>query len=103
MKPIELMKDYILSLLKSGSKEKPISRFEIRLKTKLKDRVIRNYIGALRDEGHRVIGTSDENGYWIARTEEEYKEFRRNYTSKAATIMRRANAMDNYCEGQVEL
>lgn len=93
----------ILSLVKEGTKEKPVSRFYLTLQTGMSDRKIRDTVGMLRDRRIRVCGTSNETGYWIAQTEAEYREFRRNYISKALTIIKRVKAMDGWMDGQMEM
>ena len=67
------------------------------------DRAFRREIEELRERGYRVVSTSGKPGYWIAKNDKEYREFRENYSSKAFTILRHRSAMDAYTEGQVEL
>lgn len=97
---LEVLKD----MLKRASKDKPVTREEIRTTFLVSDRAARAMVEALREQGVRVCGQNDIDGYWIAKTEEEYQRFRRDYMSKAATIFRRVNNMDNQSdEGQVNI
>lgn len=82
-------------MLNKASIENPVSRNEICKTFHISDRVARKMVEYLRDKGVRVCGRNDINGYWIAKTEEEYRAFRREYMSKAATIFRRVSNMDN--------
>lgn len=100
----QMREDTLKIMLDKASKKKPVTRDEIRIKFMVSDRVGRKLIENLRDKGIRVCGQSDGDGYWIAKTQAEYERFRMDYVSRATTILRRANNMDNQTdEGQVSM
>ena len=90
----------VLEALKSASKDHPLTRSELKDITKLPDNASRDIIGALRDDGYRVVGSAGHKGYWLARTDEEYTAFRTEYYAKGMTYIRRVKAMDRYTDGQ---
>ena len=89
----------LIERLKKADRDNPVRR----PMDPLADRGFRKEIEELRERGHRVVSTNGKSGYWIAKDDKEYREFRENYSSKAFTILRRRSAMDAYMEGQVEL
>ena len=80
----------------------PITRREIRLQTGYSDRDIRQGIRDLRLQGMRIV-TSDNGGYYIAESEEDYLPFRNAMVSRVVKIMEVVNAMDRNLNGQVVL
>jgi hypothetical protein len=84
----------IFDMLCNASRESPSSKLSMMSATGKNERGVRLCIEHMRDQGIRVVGTSDKAGYFIAETETEYQKFRRNYMSKATTIIRRVRAMD---------
>ena len=86
--------DILRDMLDRADKEHPVTRQEICHTFLVSDRKARNMIEELREQGIRVCGTSQAEGYWIAKTQKEYEAFRRDYTAKARTILRRAGNMD---------
>lgn len=97
------MREELLKLmLHQADKEHPVTREQISRQFCVGDRTARKMIEALREQGVRVCGLNEQEGCWIAKTQEEYERFRRDYASKAATIFRRMKNMDNQSEeGQV--
>lgn len=90
---MQIIEDYILSLLENSSKQKPVKRSEIQEKTHMNAKQIEQIVGELRDKGHFICGISSQKGYYLPRSEEEKKEFLREYTARAFTTLRRANKM----------
>lgn len=100
------MREEILkTMLEKADKEHPVTRQEICKTFHVSDRVARRMVEDLREKGVGVCGTSEQEGYWVAKTQEELERFLRDYTSKASTIFRRANKMRSQGgeEGQVSL
>lgn len=95
----ELLKD----MLNKANKENPVTRKDICETFYVGDRKARRLIEELREQGIRVCGLNTTEGYWIAKSQDEYEQFRRDYAAKAATIFRRVRNMDNQSEeGQVD-
>lgn len=92
-----------LEALKEASKEAPLTRSDLRNRLHTSDRGARRILMDLRAMGVRVIGNSSSKGYWLASTEAEYKAFRRDYVSRAATIYKNVKAMDAWTEGQMRM
>lgn len=80
--------------LEMATEDLPVTRASIMIQFHITDRRARKMIEDLRDQGVRVCGLSKESGYWIAKTQSEYERFRRDYVSKATTILRRTKNMD---------
>ena len=96
------MKDYILALLIYASKENPMDRKHIAEISQVPERKIRLIIKGLRKKGVRVVSYSENRGgYWIAKTEEEYKRFRAEYMSRINDMLETVKAMDEAVEGQI--
>ena len=93
----------LLEMLDRATKYKPVTRNDIITTFGISDRQARRMVEDLREKGHRVCGSSDNYGYWLAKSERDYLAFRREYVSKATTIMRRAGKMDASTMGQLEM
>ena len=93
----------VLEAIKEASKEHPLTRQKLKEIVGAKDSHARDYIGRLRDKGYRIVGSAGTKGYYIAESESEYKEFRKEYHAKAMTYLRRIKAMDNFVERQVRM
>lgn len=65
----------------------------------VEDRQVRKAIETLRGQGHRICNMADNDGYFIAATNEEYLAFRAKYGAYAFTILEKIKAMDS--AGQV--
>lgn len=96
-------KEAVLARIVARSLDNPISRAELAQETTLSDREVRRIIRTLRESGIRIAGTSKSKGYYLIRTESEYKDFRRDYLAKATSIYKAIMAMDEATEGRVEL
>lgn len=93
----------LLEMLDRATKYKPVTRNDIITTFGISDRQARRMVEDLREKGHRVCGTANGYGYYIAKSERDYLAFRREYVSKATTIMRRAGKMDASTMGQLEM
>lgn len=93
----------ILALCRQADKDNPVTRERLMRATGMPDRRVRREIEALRKEGYRICSNSARAGYWLAKTEAEYKDFRRNYGSRLWEGIRTLRAMDGSTEGQMEL
>jgi len=92
----------VIERLNKATKENPLSRNELS-RMFGSERKARTEIQRLRLQGHRICAVNDGKGYWIAKSESEYKDFRRYYMSYPLTTFRTIKAMDGFTEGQVEL
>lgn len=93
----------LLSTVAQATKEEPVTRHDLGWILGCRDREVRDYIDTLRDRGHRIcMKTVDGGGYWLAKSDSEYEEFKRQYLAYPRTAERRARAMDRGpIEGQV--
>ena len=89
-------------LLKSASRVRPISRSDLAKELRTSDREARRLVEELRSKGFRIASDSRHYGYWLCKTDEEYKEFRARYASSAYKILKNLSAMDAKTEGQIE-
>ena len=85
-------------LLKRANSKTPLTRLDIKTFLNIGDRAAREIIGSLRDKGIRVI---NNEGYWIARTDKQYKDWVSQYSAYAYTILHRIRKMNQYTEGQI--
>lgn len=98
---MNLTEEMVLEALKTKSKKDPLTRRELKQITGMsRDSNARSVIKNLRSQGFRILSSSQAKGYWIAESEEDYKEFCREYSSKAYTILNILRAMDAHTEGQ---
>ena len=86
--------DILKDMLDRADKEHPVTRGDICKTFRVGDRTARRMIEELREQGVRVYGVNDTEGYWLCKTQQEYERFRRDYTEKARTIYRRTKNMD---------
>lgn len=91
----------ILELCQKATRDKPISNHELSVAIQASGTAVRIVIAALRDKGYRICSVS--TGYFIAKTEAEYKEFRAYYMGKINKRLKRVYAMDAYTESQTEM
>lgn len=93
----------ILSTAAASTREEPVSRSDLAWVINATDREVRKYINDLRERGYRIcMTTTGGGGYWLAQSEKDYQDFRREYVSYARNIEKMAKAMDNGpMEGQV--
>jgi predicted ArsR family transcriptional regulator len=95
------MKDRLLEMLKAASRERPLDRYEAATELFISEREVRRLIAELREQGVRVCSDSRGRGYWVARDEHDYKQFRAEYVSRATKIFKAVRAMDGVVEGQI--
>lgn len=82
---------------------KRVKRGELCRLCKTSDRQVRKTIENLRSKGIRICSGNGEAGYYLARTDEEYKIFEREYLSRAYTALNTARAMRQNNSGQMRL
>lgn len=87
-------KTKLFEMLSNASKDKPVTRKDIMDKFNVGDRYARLMIEELRDEGVRINGTPRTKGYWLIKSEQEYRDFRAVYITNAQTIKTRVRNMD---------
>ena len=80
-----------------------LSRRELMKLTSRDDRKSREVIEELREVGIRVGSMCGGSGYWLIHSEEEYRRFDAEYTSRAYKVMKNKAAMDRYVEGQIRI
>ena len=88
----------ILEIITEHDKANPISRRELTDLFGMTDRNVRKNIEELRKKGHRICATSCDKGYYLAQTDEQFRRFLADYTSKAWSIIRTARAMEKGVE-----
>ena len=91
----------LMLLLMTGTPDRPISRTDMILCTNQSDGKNRKDILAMRDKGLRICASTANGGYWIARSDSEYKHFRGEYVSRIKSLVRTLKAMDENVEGQI--
>ena len=91
----------LLDMLDKASKANPVTRERMKNTFYVGDRTCRDMITNIRKQGHRVVTDSKNGGYWIAKSESEYRKFRPHYVAYAEDIFDTAEKMDN--EGQVSM
>ena len=91
----------ILRLCQRATREKPISNYELSVAIQASGTAVRRIIAELRELGYRVCSVS--TGYFVARNEAEYKEFRAYYMAKINKRLKRIYAMDNHVDSQTEM
>ena len=96
-------KQNIKTLVLIATKEHPATREHMEYATGYPDRRNRKIIEELRKEGVKICSTSHQGGYWVARTESEYKAFRTEYLSGAYKRLETVKAMDEFIEEQIEM
>jgi len=95
--------ELVLKRIKKANASNPVTRAELCRITGIRDNMVREIIGTLRDNGYRIVGSASTKGYYLARSEKQYKAFREEYLKKGLTFLNRIKAMDGYTEGQVSL
>lgn len=96
----------VLKALKKKSAKNPLTRSDLKDITKLTDANNRAILGSLRDKGYRIISGSlskSTKGYWLAKTDKEYKVWSEAYRKYALRVLTRLAAMDKKVKGQVSL
>lgn len=95
------MRDRLIPLLEAADKDSPATRHHLSTTLGAPDRIVRLEIEKLRADGMRVCSSSHGKGYWIAKTEEEYTSFRREYIARAKRQLQIVSAMDSQLIGQI--
>ena len=85
-----------------ATQTQPVTRERLRQVTGLTDRMVRKEIERLRDNGIRIC-YGKSGGYWTAKTEAEYKDFRKAYASRFYKGLWTLANMDRATDGQVEM
>lgn len=88
----------IYKACRDATKEHPATREHLHSVTGMPDRQVRREIEILRKEGIRICSST---GYWIAKTDEEYRDFAKNYGAHAFEIIRTLKRMDEATPGQI--
>lgn len=95
------LESVILDRLARATKWDPVSRRELVFLTGTRDRTVRECIASMRRKGVRVASSSSRYGYWLCRSEGEYKVLRNEYLSRIDTLSKTLKAMDSVVGGQV--
>ena len=85
----------VLGCLRHG-KDLANNRFWITMKTGLSDRVVRQRIEELRNEGHLICNLQNGKGYFIAENDEEVELQYRQDCARAMSILRRIKPFRHY-------
>ncbi len=83
----------VLNALMYASRERPLTRSELRTYTKLKDRDNREIIEGLRAKGAWIINGPDGKGYYITEDGSELEEWLKIYSSRAYRVLKNRTAM----------
>jgi len=86
--------------LKDGER---LTRRDLVFRLKLPDRTCRGIIEDLRRSGVRVCSGGGAPGYYLARTDEEYRDFEREYLSRAYKALATAKRMRESNGGQMKI
>lgn len=89
-----------LKNLKEGER---LTRSDLVRLLRTSDRDAREVIERLRSKGVRVCSGMGSPGYFLARSDEEYRAFEKEYLSRAFTALKTASAMRNSKADQVRL
>ena len=95
--------EYILSLLAGSSRDNPVKRSTIEDKLSVSKRKAEILIGNLREDGYRICGMSGTSGYYIAKDEQEFKDFLHDYEARAWTTIRRSRRMQFTVPKQISM
>ena len=95
------LESQIFERASNATRYDPVSRRELVYLTNACDRVVRECIESIRRKGGRICSGSGRKGYWVARTDAEYLEFRREYISRIRSLAGTLKAMDEVVEGQI--
>jgi transcriptional regulator with XRE-family HTH domain len=89
-----------LESLKDGER---VTRSELCRLCNTSDRIVRRTIEDMRAKGIRIASGGGMAGYFLAKTESEYKHFEVEYLSRAFTALKTASAMRSNINGQMEI
>ena len=85
----------VLSCIRKGAKMAN-TRSWIAMHTGLSDRVVRERIEELRNEGHLICNPQNGSGYFLADTDEEVERQYRQDCARAMSILRRIKPFRHY-------
>ena len=93
----------VYEALKQTDKDNRLTRAKLVKITGIDDRRSRDLLEEMRAKGIRIGSGQGKEGYWLIRSELEYKKFIAEYSSRAYTVLKNKSAMDNYVEGQIRI
>ena len=85
----------VLSCIRKGAKMANTRRW-IAMHTGLSDRVVRERIEELRNEGHLICNLQNGSGYFLADTDEEVEQQYKQDCARAMSILRRIKPFRHY-------
>ena len=91
----------IYKICSAATKENPATRERLTVATGMPDRMVRKEIERMRKNGIRICSRSSKAGYWLAKSEAEYRNFRTDYASRLYEGLRTLSSMDRATEGQI--
>ena len=92
----------LYEMLLEATPARPICRYEVQLKTGMPERTFRLEIEKMRNQGIRVVSSAHSKGYWIAKNNEEYLQFRKEQVSRISKIAKMIRMMDANIDGQID-
>lgn len=96
-----MIDEKLYGLLMDATERKPLCRFEYQLKFGMDERSFRREIEKMRNQGIRVVSSAHSKGYWIAKTDEEYRQFRKETMSRINKLSKMIRLMDANINGQI--
>ena len=93
----------ILEALANADSGRRVTRHELVILTGKSDRLCRREIENLRCQGLRICSDSKAPGYWIAKSESEYRRARGQYIARIKSCAHTLKAMDSFVEGQIRI
>lgn len=96
-------KTLLLAELTKATKDNPLYRFDFAEKVNMTERTIRTQIEELRNQGVRICSYSDGKGYWVAKSDKEFRRLQAEYTSRIAKMAQTLRAMETNIDGQMEV
>lgn len=91
-KPIKVYKkDLLLSILQEA--DRPLSKWDLAEKLHVSERVVREHIAELRNEGYPIVSSARRKGYWLTDDTEEIRHCIEEYYSRSARLRLTAEIM----------
>ena len=94
-------KTLLLAELTKATKDNPLYRFDFAEKVGSSERTVRTQIEELRNQGIRICSYSDGKGYWVAKSDKEFRRLQAEYTSRIAKMAQTLRAMERNIDGQI--
>lgn len=91
----------LYELLNEATMEKPVCKLEYTLKFGKDERTFRQAIHEMRNHGIRVVSSAQSKGYWIAKSDREYRDFRKETISRINKMSKMLRLMDANIDGQI--